>query len=162
MKILGLYHKDGLHIAHMSVLKRKALIQGYNSGYGQFFVLNEEALVYKQLLSLNHRTRVIATLMLPAGAIVFLTDGPERYHKCRASEALVLTLESIKTGRAVKKAMSFYDCTFTYQAHQYVVPKEVWQDRYPHHGRLMSEEYDECKPGIHFFRTFDEAINYNY
>jgi len=166
MKISGLYRLDGLHIAKMSVLKRKLPIS-YNpnyrqyQAYGQFFVLNEEAIAFKKVISLNNRTSILATLMIPAGAIVFLTDGPHRDKKCRASEALVLRLESISSGLNAKRAYSFHDRTFTYQAGQYIIPKEIWRDK-PHTGCLMSEEYEECKSGIHFFRSVSEAVCYLY
>ena len=70
--------------------------------------------------------------------------------KCRAEFADVLEiLNNDKTKADVSKVTSNYDCGVIYKVGERVTA-DSWDD----------DRWNECSHGIHFFITFDEAVNY--
>jgi Family of unknown function (DUF5758) len=100
--------------------------------------------------------------------LVTLEIGPRtrrvqpRDYKCRAARAKVLAIETLKTkrsvwfkldevgGRKIKFAVSKWDRTFRYGVGKVVKPKKKYDP----------SENSECRSGIHFFLTRQEARNY--
>ena len=71
--------------------------------------------------------------------------------KCRCSKAKVLAIENVDgTPSEFTTVQSNYDRFFTYTIGEIV---EV--------DNFNTNRWDECAPGIHFFITRDEAVNYN-
>lgn len=92
-------------------------------------------------------TPVIVKLLIPADAQRSNATG----RKCRASKARVLDLQD-KQGNSLPPdttAYSSYDPDFTYQKGETV-----------HVEDFDTNRWDECAPGIHFFITRIEAIEY--
>lgn len=92
-------------------------------------------------------TPVIVKLLIPADAQRSNATG----RKCRASTARVLDLQD-KQGNSLPPdttAYSSYDPDFTYQKGETV-----------HVEDFDTNRWDECAPGIHFFITRIEAIEY--
>ena len=90
---------------------------------------------------------IIVKLLIPADAQRSNTTG----RKCRASTARVLDLQD-KQGNSLPPdttAYSSYDPDFTYQKGETV-----------HVEDFDTNRWDECAPGIHFFITRIEAIEY--
>ena len=72
--------------------------------------------------------------------------------KCRCSKAVVLALENVDgTPSDIGEVSSGYDYSFVYRLGQTVEVMDFDEDR-----------KHECAPGIHFFITREEAVNYNY
>lgn len=72
--------------------------------------------------------------------------------KCRCSKAKVLSIENIDgTKSRLKSIESDYDPKFIYRVGKTVSVKYFEKDR-----------WDECAPGIHFFITRQEAVDYIY
>ena len=83
---------------------------------------------------------VIVKLEIPRGAIVFSINN----HKCRADKAIVKEIFGADRAFSMHKYFSYY-----------VGDKiEVYN--------FNCEYNTECAEGIHFFRTRNEAENYNY
>ena len=90
---------------------------------------------------------IIVKLLIPADAQRSNATG----RKCRASTARVLDLQD-KQGNSLPPdttAYSLYDPDFTYQKGETV-----------HVEDFDTNRWDECAPGIHFFITRIEAIEY--
>lgn len=93
----------------------------------------------------------IITLKIPADAKRSSGFG----HKCRASKAQVLQIEQINQKgeftNYLKHARSLLSSSFVYSVGETVEPlgEEFDEDR-----------FHECAPGIHFFMTKQEAIDY--
>lgn len=90
---------------------------------------------------------IIVKLLIPADAQRSNATG----RKCRASTARVLDLQD-KQGNSLPPdttAYSSYDPDFTYQKGETV-----------HVEDFDTNRWDECAPGIHFFITRIEAIEY--
>lgn len=94
---------------------------------------------------------IIAKLTIPAKAK--RSSGTGR--KCRASEAKVMGFYDLKGKRLSKEtvpyACSIYAKRFRYYAGKTVRPKNVFE----------KDRWEECASGIHFFITFQEAVEYN-
>lgn len=97
-------------------------------------ILREPMIGYKKC-----RHGVIVTLEIPKGAIVFCINGS----KCRTNKAKVVAISDGDT------AISDYSPNFRY---------EVGQEMEIDDFNLMYNV--ECAEGIHFFRTREEAENY--
>lgn len=69
--------------------------------------------------------------------------------KCRCSEAKVLSIVSIDSGEEFDVAYSIYDWNFEYKVGEVVKVDDFDENR-----------WRECAPGIHFFMTKEDAINY--
>ena len=70
--------------------------------------------------------------------------------RCRAEFADVLEiLNTDKTKADVSEVPSNYDCDVIYKVGERVTA-DSWDD----------DRWNECSHGIHFFITFDEAVNY--
>ena len=96
--------------------------------------LTEDIIGYKKC-----RDDVIIKLLIPRGAIVFSINGS----KCRTNKAKVLEIEGATRAISQHKYMSYY-----------VGDEFTVYD--------FNCEYNvECAPGIHFFMTKEEAVNYN-
>ena len=99
--------------------------------------------------------RCIVKLMIPEHAQ--RSSGTGR--KCRASEAVVLQIQSL-SGEILEddhviydgEVTSIFDLDFLYRVGKTVRPR---------HG-FMNYRWQECAPGIHFFLTREEAVNYDY
>lgn len=92
---------------------------------------------------------VIIKLKIPKDASVVFTPS-----KCRASRAIVLGFYPCAFGGEVypldiTSAMSWYDHAFRYNLGEEIVP-----DCFNSNWRRT------CSHGIHFFRNFDDAVNY--
>ena len=83
---------------------------------------------------------VVITAEIPAGAIVFCINGS----KCRTNKAKITDMEGHKV------LHSSYDNSFEYRLGQEIEIKDF---------NLMYNV--ECASGFHFFRTRDEAEEYN-
>lgn len=104
----------------------------------------------------------LVTLRIPVGAQVYLTEK-----KCRASHAMVLSIEKLRFAKPLctcssctkaraefvpgplSRAVSIYTREFVYVAGKAVRPELPF-----------SLEKEECASGIHFFRTKDEAVDF--
>ena len=82
--------------------------------------------------------RVIVTLKIPRGAIVFSINGS----KCRTNRAKVIAIEGADRAYSTYKYMSYY------------VGDEF------NVYNFNCEYNTECGAGIHFFMTREEAFNY--
>ena len=92
-------------------------------------------------------TPVIVKLLIPADAQRSNATG----RKCRASKARVLDLQD-KQGNSLTSdttAYSSYDTDFTYKKGETV-----------HVENFDTNRWNECAPGIHFFITRIEAVEY--
>ena len=92
---------------------------------------------------------VIVKLKIPKDAAVLFTPT-----KCRASRAIVLGFYPCALGGEeyeldMTSAMSWYDHSFKYNLGEEIIP-----DCFDRDWRKT------CSHGIHFFRNFDEAVNY--
>jgi len=114
---------------------------------------HDEITVYKKawLYTAEQRfyEKVVVELKILEGISRYITDG-----KCRAAEAVVskyftLDHEEIQIEPA-QTVLSFYDNSFIYPA----VGKTVFPKL------CFSQEQKTCASGIHFFRTFEEAVDY--
>lgn len=97
--------------------------------------------------AIDDATPVIVKLLIPADAQRSNATG----RKCRASKARVLDLQD-KQGNSLPPdttAYSIYDTDFTYKKGETVHVKDFDTNR-----------WDECAPGIHFFITRIEAVEY--
>lgn len=91
--------------------------------------------------------RIIVKLLIPADAQRSNATG----RKCRASKARVLDLQD-KRGNSLPPdttAYSSYDPDFTYQKGETI-----------HVEDFDTNRWNECAPGIHFFITRIEAVEY--
>ena len=70
--------------------------------------------------------------------------------KCRASKAKVLEITNIKNTEKYEEAVSRYDSNFIYKAGETIEVADFDENR-----------WNECSPGIHFFITRDEAVQYD-
>ena len=82
--------------------------------------------------------RVIVTLKIPRGAIVFSINGC----KCRTNRAKVIAIDGADRAYSTYKYMSYY------------VGDEF------NVYNFNCEYNTECGAGIHFFMTLEEAFNY--
>lgn len=101
---------------------------------------------WKKAITLDG-TPIIVKLLIPADAQRSNATG----RKCRASTARVLDLQD-KQGNSLPPdttAYSSYDLDFTYQKGETV-----------HVEDFDTNRWEECAPGIHFFITRIEAIEY--
>ena len=90
---------------------------------------------------------VIVQLLIPASAKRTSATG----RKCRADKAKVIAIWNMdRTKSELTEAFSTYDDEFIYKVGTYVEPKEPF----------CEDRWNECSSGIHFFITFDEAVNY--
>lgn len=97
--------------------------------------------------AIDDATPVIVKLLIPADAQRSNATG----RKCRASKARVLDLQD-KQGNSLPPdttAYSIYDTDFTYKKGETV-----------HVEDFDTNRWDECAPGIHFFITRIEAVEY--
>ena len=70
--------------------------------------------------------------------------------KCRASKAKVLEITNIKNTEKYEEAVSRYDSNFVYKVGETIEVADFDENR-----------WNECSPGIHFFITRDEAVQYD-
>ena len=92
-------------------------------------------------------TPVIVKLLIPSDALRSNATG----RKCRASTARVLDLQD-KQGNSLPPdttAYSSYDADFTYKKGETI-----------HVENFDTNRWNECAPGIHFFITRIEAVEY--
>ena len=98
------------------------------------------------ILDSNSLRRVIVKLQIPEDARRSSAFG----RKCRCDKAVVLAIESIDGGSAeVDLAVSQHDSNFYYRVGETVIVDNFDTDR-----------THECAPGIHFFITRQEAVDY--
>lgn len=96
---------------------------------------------------MSFKTPVIVKLLVPSDAQRSNATG----RKCRASKAQVLDLQDLD-GHSLKPdttAYSRYDTDFIYKKGETVTVEDFDPDR-----------WNECAPGIHFFVTRIEAVEY--
>jgi hypothetical protein len=101
---------------------------------------------WKKAIALDG-ARIIVKLLIPADAQRSNTTG----RKCRASKARILDLQD-QQGNSLPPdttAYSSYDPDFTYQKGETI-----------HVEDFDTNRWNECAPGIHFFITRIEAVEY--
>jgi hypothetical protein len=92
------------------------------------------------------RGNYIVELEIPADAL----RSSATSRKCRCSKAKVVSITSLDGSPAdVDAVYSKHDMTFVYKVGETVCPDSFDPDR-----------WNECAPGIHFFITRQEAVNY--
>ena len=102
---------------------------------------------YKIGLTLNDRASLvpcIITISIPEDARRSSAYG----NKCRCDKAKVLDIRTFG-GQKVKSAVSIYDHSFVYEINKEVLAPDFDENR-----------WHECAPGIHFFMSEKEALNY--
>lgn len=109
----------------------------------QFIPEKGAFLGYKKL-----RDGLVATLQIPARALRSHGAGKER--KCRASEAKVLSIVDVSTGKKVTEGFSSHSYNFKYVVGKTVKPR----------SKFNTDRWNVCSSGIHFFPTFEEAKAY--
>ena len=70
--------------------------------------------------------------------------------KCRASKVKVLEITNIENTEKYETAISKHDAGFIYEVGKTIEIENFDEDR-----------WNECSPGIHFFITRDEAVQYD-
>ena len=119
---------------------------------------DDDMIVWKKVLveKIKHNNykepyyeHVIVKLKIPKDAAVLFTPS-----KCRASRAIVLGFYPCAYGGEtyeldMTSAMSWYDHSFKYN-----LGEEISPDCFDRNWRKT------CSHGIHFFRNFDEAVDY--
>ena len=145
-------HGANLRSAYLSAADlRGANLHGANLSeltVAQTSILPDEGDIigWKKAITLDGAP-IIVKLLIPADAQRSNATG----RKCRASTARVLDLQD-KQGNSLPPdttAYSSYDPDFTYQKGETV-----------HVEDFDTNRWDECAPGIHFFITRIEAIEY--
>ena len=110
----------------------------YGAVIKQVFKTRKTTIVYKKL-----RDGLIAELEIPKGQ-VFLSAN---HGKCRTASAKVLSITSIDKKQTFTEGASNHNPGFVYIV-----------------GETVNTEYfegvEECAPGIHFFLSREEAVNY--
>ena len=92
------------------------------------------------------KDNLIVKLEIPEDALRSSATG----RKCRCSKAKVLSITTIDgADRSDIVAFSKHDCMFVYKVGEIVSVDNFEPDR-----------WKECAPGIHFFVTRQEAVNY--
>ena len=102
---------------------------------------------YKIGLTLNDRASLvpcIITISIPEDARRSSAYG----NKCRCDKAKVLDIRTFG-GQKVKSAVSIYDHSFVYEVNKEVSAPDFDENR-----------WHECAPGIHFFMSEKEALDY--
>ncbi len=102
---------------------------------------------YKIGLTLNNRASLV-----PCIITIFIPEDARRSsahsNKCRCDKAKVLDIRTFG-GQKVKSAFSQYDHYFIYEVNKEVSVPDFDEDR-----------WHECAPGIHFFMSEKEALDY--
>jgi len=102
-------------------------------------IVTQDIIGYKRC-----REDIIVTLKIPRGSIVFSINNT----KCRTNKVIVLDIEDMD-GNKVDRAFSMYNYL------SYYIGDEITD-------YTFNCQYNiECSNGIHFFRTKEEAENYN-
>lgn len=123
---------DNANLSNAILDKKEKIRQG--------IVLDKSMIVYKK--AVTDDKSVIVTLEIPKNAIVFSINN----NKCRTNICKVIDIEG-----DFNKAYSFYDNKFVYEKGKTIRIKD------------FNLQYNvECGTGIHFFRTKQEALDYNY
>lgn len=104
---------------------------------------------YNNYYKEQYHEHVIVMLKIPKDAAVVFTPS-----KCRASRAIVLGFYPCAYGGEAHEldmisAMSWYDHSYKYNFGEEIIP-----DCFDRNWRKT------CSHGIHFFRNFDEAVQY--
>lgn len=90
---------------------------------------------------------------VPVIVKIMITEDAKRSsattRKCRCSKAKVLSITSIDGKTSFNEAISNFDENFLYKIDEIIEIKDFDEDR-----------WNECAPGIHFFITREEAVNY--
>lgn len=116
-----------------------------------FCILPEGDLIgYKKIRHFTPKketsSRAIVKLFIPKHAK--RVSGWNR--KCRASEAKVIYIQDIKTGKFIKEGFSSHDNDFIYKVGEVIKPQI----------KFDPDPWIECTSGIHFFITRKEAEQY--
>lgn len=102
---------------------------------------------YKIGLTLNNRASLV-----PCIITIFIPEDARRSsahsNKCRCDKAKVLDIRTFG-GQKVKSAFSQYDHYFVYEVNKEVSVPDFDENR-----------WHECAPGIHFFMSEKEALDY--
>ena len=112
----------------------------------QTVICPEGAIIGWKEVYADDGTKLIAKLLIPGDAERSNATG----RKCRASKAQVLSIEHLDEMPFDGKAHSGYDERFIYEVGKTVIPTERFDDN----------RWEECAPGIHFFLTREEAVDY--
>lgn len=100
---------------------------------------------WKVALVDDSEIQCIVKLYIPADA----KRSSATSRKCRANKAKVISITSIDGETSYETAYSYYDNDFIYRVGEYVEVKNFDENR-----------FNECAPGIHFFITCQEAVDY--
>ena len=125
---------SGAHLEY-AVLDKVCGLPDYYKGK----ILTQDIIGYKKC-----RYDTVVTLKIPRGSIVFSINGT----KCRTNKVMVLAIEDFD-GNKVDRAMS------TYKHMSYYVGDEITDYSFNCQYNI------ECSNGIHFFRTKEEAKDYD-
>ena len=112
----------------------------------QTVICPEGAIIGWKAVYADDGMKLIAKLLIPGDAKRSNATG----RKCRASKAQVLSIENLDKAPFNGKAHSGYDERFIYEVGKTVIPTERFDDN----------RWEECAPGIHFFLTREEAVDY--
>ena len=93
----------------------------------------------------NERDKLIVELLILADSKRSSATG----RKCRCDKAKVIDITSLDGNMHYKSALSFHDANFVYTVGKTVTVYDFDDNR-----------WNECAPGIHFFITRKEAVEY--
>ena len=130
----------GIIICEANHDQRKMPLTGAFVGYKKIYIWNE-----------GYYTEVIAKLLIPSHALrnQYRYGRGDYEPKCRASEAIVLSLNEKVSNARVEKATSGRDFDFIYSVGKVVTPQ------YP-----FDTSTETCASGIHFYMLKKDAINH--
>jgi hypothetical protein len=107
----------------------------------------------------------IATLVIPAGTIVFKSGSGNDKNKCRAEKAIVVKVET-REGKEVPRGVAMHAIRVVNDPTNYIKDCDKYYRAIYKALTVVTSEYgycfdkSACRSGIHFFMTREEAINY--
>jgi hypothetical protein len=122
-------------------------------GQGNFkpfkVVLSKPLRGFKKVYGDNHtlKAQLIAELEIPVGATVVC--GMNGGYKLRTDKARVLSIETIRSKRPAKKAVSGHNSNFVYQVGKTATP-----------ANAFNKTFSQCGGGLHFFLSRRQAEQY--
>ena len=115
----------------------------------QYFTLQcpekGEFVAYKKAYEPISNLPRIVKLLIPVDAL----RSSATTKKCRCNKAKVLSITDLDNTKVYQEALSYYNATFIYKVGEMVEVPDFNKDR-----------WKECAPGIHFFMSRMDAVNY--
>lgn len=119
--------------------------------------LDEDTTVWKKAIVFSENyygwEYAIVKLTIPKDAKVVLSP-----HKCRASYAKVEGIYPIEPFEPTEPLVT--KIAYSYFKYPFIFSYQVGEVVYPHWFSL--DPTSVCNAGIHFFRTYDEAVEYEF